>query len=68
MGKSSFWLITLCVLLILSSILEPSIPLRIAIGANAIIIIINLINKVREEYSERFKKKNQNLDRGEGTL
>ena len=57
MGKSNFWLINLCVLLILSANIGLSIPLRIAIGANAVVIMIDVIKGARRLYNERRKEK-----------
>lgn len=55
MGINNFWIITLCVLLILFACVGPSIPLRIAIGANAVIILIDVFRGARRLYNERHK-------------
>ncbi len=39
-------MISLCVLLIIASVIGWSIPIRIAVGANAIVILINVIYKL----------------------
>ena len=42
-SKDNFWFITLCVLLIISAYTGMVIPLRIAIAANALVILIGVI-------------------------
>lgn len=61
MDTNNFWLITLCVLLILSTNIGLSIPLRIAIGANAVAILIDVRKGTRRLYNARRKEKNENL-------
>lgn len=58
MNVNFFWIMTLCVLLILSANIGLSIPLRIAIVANAIVILIDVFNGARRLYNERCKKEN----------
>ncbi len=43
----NFWMISLCALLIIASVIGWSIPIRIAVGANAIVILINVIYKLK---------------------
>lgn len=52
------WLITLCALLILAALLGLNIPLRIAIGANAVLILIDLIRKIWRSRNGRTEEKN----------
>lgn len=54
----NFWFITLCVLLILSTNIGLSIPLRIAIIANAVIIFIEVAKQIRRLINGRNKEKN----------
>lgn len=56
--KNNFWIITLCVLLILSANIGLSVPLRVAIVANALVILIDVFRGARRLYNERHKKKN----------
>jgi len=51
-------LITLCVLLIMAALLGLNIPLRIAIGANAILIFIDIIKRIFGGSNGRTKEKN----------
>ncbi len=43
----NFWMISLCALLIIASVIGWNIPIRIAVGANAIVILINVIYKLK---------------------
>lgn len=45
--EKNFWFITLCALLIISSYTGLNIFLRIAIGANAVIILADVIKQIR---------------------
>lgn len=47
-----FWFITLCVLMIISANIGLSIPLRIALAINAVIILFDVIKGVRRLYNE----------------
>ena len=40
MKKSNFWFLTLCALLLIASATGWSIPLRIAVAANAVVVLI----------------------------
>lgn len=42
MKKSNFWTLTLCALLIIASATGWSVPLRVAIGANAAVVLIEV--------------------------
>ncbi len=53
-----FWFITLCAFLILASTIGLSIPLRIAIGANAILILIDLVRRIWRLKNGRTEEKN----------
>ena len=46
MEKNSFWMIILCVLLVVSVGAGMSIPLRVAIGGCALVILCNVFRKV----------------------
>ena len=52
------WLISLCVLLVIASVIGWNIPLRIAIGTNAAIILIDVIIRIWRMKNGREKKKN----------
>lgn len=41
-----FWFVTLCAFLIAASVFGLSIPLRIAIGANACIILLDVARQI----------------------
>lgn len=45
--KNSFWMTILCVLLVVSVSAGMSIPLRVAIGGCALVILCNVVRKVR---------------------
>lgn len=47
MAKRNFWFITLCALLITAAYTGLNIYLRIAIGANAVVILIGIIKQIR---------------------
>lgn len=53
MIRKNFWLITLCVFLIMASVLGLSIPLRVAIGLNAILIILDVLKDWRRIHRGR---------------
>ena len=57
MEKNSLWMTILCVLLVVSVSAGMSIPLRVAIGGRALVILCNVIRKVRRLCKERKKKK-----------
>lgn len=50
MNFRRFWFISLCVLLIAAIRCGLNMPIRIALGANAIVIVIDIIKKVRAFY------------------
>lgn len=56
METRNFWFISLCVLLILSANIGLNIPVRIALFANAVIIILDVIKSVRRLHNERFQE------------
>lgn len=47
MKKSFFWFISLGFLLVLANMIGLNIPLRIAICANAVVLIIDIIKSIR---------------------
>ncbi len=47
MSKQNFWFVTLCALLIVSFHVGLILPLRIAIAANAVVIILDIIQQIR---------------------
>lgn len=54
-NKNVFWLITLCFLLILANSIGLNIPLKIALGANSVIILIDVIKTIVRWHNERKK-------------
>ena len=47
MNSKNFWFITLCALLIISSYIGLNVFMRIAIGANAVVILADVIMDIR---------------------
>ena len=45
-----------------------SVPLRVAIGANAIVILIDIIRRIRRLHNGTEEEKNQNIIGGEKSL
>lgn len=56
--KKNFWFITLCFFLIIALFTGLNLPLRIAIAANALIIILNIISQIRGYLLAGRKEKN----------
>lgn len=52
----NFWFITLCVLLIFAAVFGLNFPLRVAIGANAILILMDVIRQIRRLYNGKTEK------------
>ena len=48
MSEKNFWFISLCALLIISANTEMNVFMRIALGANAIVVLIDVIKEMRE--------------------
>ena len=46
MKKSNFWFLTLCALLIIAGVNGWSVPLRIAVAANALVVLIDVARRV----------------------
>ncbi len=57
--KKNFWFITLCFFLIIALFTGLNLPLRIAIAANALIIILNIISQIRGYLLAGRKEKNR---------
>ncbi len=53
-----FWFVSLCALLIIASAVGWNIPIRIAVGANAVVILINIVKCIREVCNGRKEKEN----------
>ena len=53
-----FWFISLCVLMIIAANVGLSIPLRIALAANAVIILFDVFKRARRLCNERSKEEN----------
>lgn len=46
-GKRYFWFISLIALMIIGAISKWNIPVRIAVAANAVIVLINIFERIR---------------------
>ena len=55
---NKFWYISALALIVISANIGLSIPLRIALAANAVIILIDVFNGVRRLYNDCRKAKN----------
>ena len=53
---NNFWFISLCALMIIAANVGLSIPLRIALAANAVIILLDVFKRARRLYNERSKE------------
>lgn len=42
MVKDNFWMISLCALLLIASATEWNLPIRVAVAANAVIILLEV--------------------------
>ena len=58
MVEKNFWFITLCALLIISAYIGLNIFLRIAIAANAVVILSEVVMDIRRFSNGRKKEKN----------
>lgn len=47
MKNSNFWFLTLCALLVVASVNGWSLPLRIAAGANALVVLMDVARSAR---------------------
>lgn len=54
----NFWFVTLCAFLIASLTIGMSLPLRIAIGANAVLIIMDAVRQMWRICRGRKKEEN----------
>ena len=52
------WFISLCALLIFATSFGLNIPLRVAIGANAIIILVNIVRRIWRLHDGTAEEKN----------
>ncbi len=57
MESKSFWFISLCTLLIISAHTGLILPLRIAIAANAVVILLDVAKQARRLFHERNETK-----------
>lgn len=58
MCKNDFWVISLIALMVISAVVGLNLPLRIALTANAIVVLIDVINRIRRIKNGRDKKEN----------
>lgn len=57
MKKNDFWFLSLCALIVISANTGLNIPLRIALGANAIVVLIDVAKTARRICNERNEEK-----------
>ena len=61
--------VSLCAFLILASVIGWSIPVRILVGANAVIILVECIGKVwRICHGRKEEQENENIFGSKGTV
>ena len=53
MKNSDFWFLTLCTLLIIAGVIGWSIPLRIAVVANALAVLLDVVRSTRANRAGR---------------
>lgn len=58
MRKNDFWVISLIALIVISAVVGLNLPLRIALTANAVIVLIDVINRIRRIKNGRSKEEN----------
>lgn len=58
MDNKNFWFVSLCALLIISTYTGLNIFLRIAIAANAVVILAEVIGDIRRFINGRKEEKN----------
>lgn len=58
MRKNDFWVISLIALTVISAVVGLNLPLRIALTANAVIVLIDVINRIRRIKNGRSKEEN----------
>lgn len=54
--RNNFWVLTLCVFMLLAANIGLNLPLRIAIGANGVVILLEVIKQTKEILNGRKKK------------
>lgn len=47
MVKNNFWFLSLCALCIIATATEWSVPLRVAVAANALLVLIDVVRGVK---------------------
>lgn len=47
MVKNNFWLLTLCTLLLIAGATGWSLPIRVAVAANAVVVIAEVVRGTR---------------------
>lgn len=58
MRKNDFWVISLIALIVISAVVGLNLPLRIALTANAVVVLIDVINRIRRIKNGRSKEEN----------
>ena len=56
----NFWMISLCAFLIIASVTGWNIPIRIAVGANAAVVLIDVLYQIGGIIYERRTEKKKN--------
>ena len=58
MRKNDFWVISLIALIVISAVVGLNLPLCIALTANAVVVLIDVINRIRRIKNGRSKEEN----------
>lgn len=53
MVKNNFWMLTLCALLLIAGATGWSIPIRVAVAANAVVILLDVAHDTTALYKRR---------------
>ena len=53
MKDSKFWFVTLCFLMVIANVNGMSMPLRIAIISNAIVVLMGIVAKLRRSIGDK---------------
>ena len=57
----NFWFISLCAFLIIAAVIGWDLWIRIAVGANALVILLDVAREVWRLYYGKRKEKNNNV-------
>lgn len=56
MVKNDFWLLTLCALLLIASATGWSLPIRVAVAANAVVVIAEVVRDARALFIDQKRR------------